>query len=120
MRAEPPFSHSTFLQGTFPFVGRGLEQPFLLSDDLRYEVPAEKHAQMLYFRGGNSSDDLIYVVLMQNERPKRYFPIGAKGASHVTLAIAADIESGERCEVFVAAPKGTSGWIVVDVGFVEF
>lgn len=119
MHAEAPFLQYKFLQGAFPFTGRGLQQPFRLADDLRYEVPGDKRAQMLYFRGGNSSENLIYVVLMQSGRPKRYFPVGACADTHVTLAITEDIEPGERCEVFLAAPEQSSGWVVIDIGFME-
>jgi len=120
MHAEPSLPQSKFLQGAFPFTGQGLEQPFQVADSLRYQVPRDKRAQMLYFRGGNSSDALIYVVLMQNDRPKRYFPIGAGADTHVTMAITEDIEPSARCEVFLAAPERTSGWLVVDIGFMEF
>jgi assimilatory nitrate reductase catalytic subunit len=119
MHAETSFPQSRFLQGVFAFAGRGLQEPFRLADGLRYEIPSDKRAQMLYFRGGNSADALIYVVLMQNDRPKRYFPIGARVDTHVTLAITEDIGPGERCEVFMSAPEGVSGWIVIDVGFIE-
>jgi assimilatory nitrate reductase catalytic subunit len=120
MHAEAPFAQSRFIQGAFPFAGRGLHQPFQLADDLHYQIPRDKRAQMLYFRGGNSSEALIYAVLMQNSRPKRYFPIGARADTHVTLAITEDIEPGARCEVFLAAPERVSGWIVIDIGFMEF
>jgi assimilatory nitrate reductase catalytic subunit len=120
MHAETPFPQSRFLQGVFAFSGQGLQEPFLLADGLQYEIPTDRRAQMLYFRGGNSSEALIYVVLMQNDRPKRYFPIGARADTHVTLAITEDIAPGERCEVFVAAPERISGWIVIDIGFMEF
>ena len=120
MHTEAPFPQSRFLQGAFPFGGRGLQQPFQLGDGLRYRVPSDRRAQMLYFRGGNSSEELIYVVLMQDDRPKRYFPIGARADTHVTMAITEDIEPDSRCEVFLAAPERTAGWIVIDIGFMEF
>lgn len=120
MQAEAQFLQAKFLQGVFPFKGRGLDQPFRLTDDLFYEVPLEKRAQLLYFRAGNSTDAMIYVVLMQNDRPKRYFPIGARADSHVTLAITEDIEPGNRFDVFMAAPELLSGWIVIDIGLMEF
>ena len=120
MHADTQVLQSRFLQGVFEFEGRGLNEPFRLSDELHYEVPQDKRAQMLYFRAGNSSDALIYVALMQNENRKRYFSIGARADTHVTLAITEDFEPGESCELFVAAPEGVSGWIVLDVGFMEF
>lgn len=120
MEAEAQFLQAKFIQGVYPFEGRGLERPFRLSEALVYEVPLDKHAQLLYFRAGNSADEMIYMVLMQNDRPKRYFPIGAKADSHVTLAITEDIEPGSRCEVLMAAPKQLCGWIVIDIGLMEF
>lgn len=120
MHADNQVLQSRFLQGVFEFEGRGLQQPFRLSDELRYQVPQGKQAQMIHFRAGNSSDALIYVALMQNDSPKRYFCVGARADTHVALAIAEDFEAGESCELFVAAPEKVSGWIVLDVGFMEF
>jgi len=120
MQAEAQFLQAKFLQGVYPFEGRGLDRPFRLTDALFYEVPLDKRAQLLYFRAGNSTDAMIYVMLMQNDRPKRYFPIGARADSHVTLAITEDIEPGNRFEVFMAAPELLSGWIVIDIGLMEF
>jgi assimilatory nitrate reductase catalytic subunit len=120
MEAEAQFLQAKFLQGVYSFEGRGLEWPFQLTDELFYEVPLDKHAQLLYFRAGNSTDEMIYVMLMQNGRPKRYFPIGARADSHVTLAITEDIEPGSRFEVFIAAPRECAGWIVIDIGLMEF
>jgi hypothetical protein len=120
MEAEAQFLQARFLQGVYPFEGRGLERPLRLTDELFYEVPLDKHAQLLYFRAGNSTDEMIYVMLMQNGRPKRYFPIGARADSHVTLAITEDVDPGSRFEVLVAAPQACSGWIVIDIGLMEF
>ena len=41
--------------------------------------PTGVSAQALYFRGGNSTDELVTVVLMRDGEPMRYFPIGAQG-----------------------------------------
>lgn len=120
MEAEAQFLQAKFLQGSYPFKGCGLDQPVRLSESLGYEVPLDKRAQLLYFRAGNSTDALIYVVLMQNDNPKRYFPIGAKADSHVTLAITEDIEPGNRFDVFIGAPEYLSGWLILDIGLMEF
>ena len=120
MHAEAQAMQSRFLQGVFEFAGQGLQRPFRLSEKLRYKVPADKRAQMLYFRAGNSSDALIYFVLMQNDEPKRYFSIGARSDTHVTLAITEDFEAGESCELQLAAPENVSGCVVLDAGFMEF
>ena len=120
MEAEAQYLQAKFLQGVYPFEGRGMKRPFQLTTELSYQVPLDKHAQLLYFRAGNSTDEMIYVVLMQNDLPKRYFPIGAKADSHVTLAITEDIEPGNRFEVLVAAPEQCFGWVVIDIGLIEF
>jgi assimilatory nitrate reductase catalytic subunit len=75
--------------------------------------------QALYFRGGNSSSELITVVLMRNGVPMRYFPIGAKSDVHVPLRVVEDIDGGSVVELYLAAPDGVGGSVVVDLGMVE-
>jgi assimilatory nitrate reductase catalytic subunit len=104
----------------YHYKGNGLEKPFLLDDELVYEVPAGAEAQLVYFRGGNSSDELVCAVLMRDGAPMRYFPIGARGGTHVPLRVVEDLLSGTRLEVHLAAPDGSTGVVVVDVGMVEF
>jgi hypothetical protein len=67
-----------FLQGVYKFQGRGLDVPEPLPSPVSYKVPFDKRSQLVYFRAGNSSGELIYVVLMRDGKPMRYFPIGAK------------------------------------------
>ena len=110
---------SRFLQGVFPFVGRGISELGLLNDALRYQVPTGKSAEVLYFRAGNVSEDLIYLVLSANDTPIRYFPVGPKADVHVPLAITESHAEGTRLEVGFAAPRGLSGTVVIDVGIVE-
>jgi hypothetical protein len=76
-----------FLQGAFTFDGKGYDSPLLLDSSLRYVVPAGAVTQPVYFRGGNSTEDLIIVVVMRDGAPMRYFPIGAKDAVHVPLRV---------------------------------
>lgn len=113
-------SSPRFLQGVYHYEGNGLEKPFLLDDELVYEVPAGSAAQFVYFRGGNSSDELVCVELMRDGKPMRYFPIGARADTHVPLRVVEDLLSGTRLEVYLAAPEGSTGIVVVDVGMVEF
>jgi hypothetical protein len=108
-----------FLQGVFDFEGRGLDKPFLLDPSLTYTVPPGAAAQPVYFRGGNSSPELVYVTLVRNTKPMRYFPIAAKGATHVSLRVVEDLLSDTVLEVFAAAPAGLLGSLVIDVGLVE-
>jgi len=109
-----------FLQGVFALDGLGLDAARLLDPSLTYTVPAGASTQLVYFRGGNSSDELICVTLVRDGVPMRYFPIPARGATHVSLRVVEDLLSDSVVEVFAAAPKGTSAWVVVDVGLVEF
>ena len=59
------------------------------------------------------------MILMRDVRPMRHFPLGARGDCHITLAIVEDLPPGTRLEVHVAAPEGTAGTVVLDVGLVE-
>jgi hypothetical protein len=108
-----------FLQGVFPYEGQGLDAPFLLDPSLAYAVPPGASTQPVYFRGGNSAEDMIYLILMRNGAPMRYFPIATKGSTHVSLRVVEDLLSDTVLEVFLGAPKGLSGTVVVDVGLVE-
>ena len=48
-----------FLQGAFDFDGSGYDKPAPLDGSLCYTVPAGATTQPVYFRGGNSSDQMI-------------------------------------------------------------
>jgi hypothetical protein len=62
---------------------------------------------------------MISVVLFRDGKPMRYFPIAAKGATHVALRVVEDLLADSVLELFVAAPGGCSGTVVVDLGLVE-
>lgn len=108
-----------FLQGAFGFDGKGYDAPILLDASLRYVVPAGSVTQPVYFRGGNSTDEMVTVVVMRDGAPLRYFPIGAKDAVHVPLRVVEDLLADTVLEVFIAAPDGLSGTVIVDIGLVE-
>jgi assimilatory nitrate reductase catalytic subunit len=108
-----------FLQGVYPFEGKGIESPYLLDPSLSYQVPPGFITQPVYFRGGNTAAELIYLVLIRDGKPMRYFPIGAKADVHVPLRVVEDLDSGTVLELHVAAPDGVSGAVVIDVGLVE-
>ncbi|HLK58564.1 MAG TPA: hypothetical protein VKU00_18485 [Chthonomonadaceae bacterium] len=108
------------LQGVFPFLGDGLMNPRLLSPELVYTVPEDARATLIYFRGGNASDQLIYLSVVGNGQARRYFPIGPQGDSHVALAITEDIPGGTRLEIHLAAGAGVLGTAILDVGFLEW
>lgn len=113
------YSRPQLLQGTFSFRGKGLDHPFLLAPELSWTVPPGRRAQFIYFRGGNSTAELICLTLMRNGEPMRLFPVGAKCGIHVPLAVIEDILPGSIVEVYLAAPEGLTGQVVVDVGLLE-
>jgi hypothetical protein len=108
-----------FLQGVYHFEGKGIEVLFPLDPPLSYTVPPGVITQLVYFRGGNTTAELIYVVLVRDEKPMRYFPIGAKSSVHVPLRVVEDLDGGTVLELHLAAPEGVVGELVVDVGLVE-
>lgn len=112
-------SNPQFLQGAFEFEGSGYEKPTLLDDALRYVVPAGSVTQPVYFRGGNSTKQMVTVVLFRDGKPMRYFPIAAKGATHVSLRVVEDLLADTVLELFIAAPDGARGTVIVDLGLVE-
>jgi hypothetical protein len=108
-----------FIQGVFAFEGRGLDRPEPLRPAATYKVPRDKRAQPIYLRAGNSSAEMVYLVLRQNERPLRLFPIAAKGATHVPLAIVEDIPPEAHVDVLLGAPEGCAGSLLLDLGLME-
>ncbi len=108
-----------FLQGVYPVTGEGLDKPGPVDPALRYTVPGGSSAQALYFRGGNSTGELAYVLLLRDGEPMRWFPIGAKSDTHVPLRVVEDLPGGTVVELQAAAPIGVAGELVVDLGLVE-
>ena len=62
---------------------------------------------------------MISVVLMRDGKPMRYFPMGAKAATHVQLALVEDLEPETKLDLMILAPEGLSGTVIVDLGLVE-
>ncbi|WP_346623417.1 molybdopterin oxidoreductase family protein [Blastococcus montanus] len=118
-RSTPVKSTPRFLQGVFPITGEGLSKPGPVDPALRWTVPPGRTAQALYFRGGNSTGELVYVLLVRDGEPVRWFPIGAKADTHVPLRVVEDLLGGSVVELHAAAPEGVTGEIVVDLGLVE-
>jgi assimilatory nitrate reductase catalytic subunit len=108
-----------FLQTIATFDGRGLDDYFPLDPPLSYTVPDDAQAQCVYFRGGNSSDELVCVVLLRDGQPMRLFPLGARQAIHFPLRVTEDLLSETRLDVHISAPKGVSGTVVIDLGLLE-
>ncbi|MGJ0121207.1 molybdopterin oxidoreductase [Williamsia sp. MIQD14] len=109
-----------FLQGVFGFVGAGLAAPAPLDPSLTFTVPPGMTAQPLYFRGGNSSDELVYVTLTRDGTSMRVFPMGARASVNVPLRVVEDVDPDSVLALTFAAPEGCSGSIVVDFGWVVF
>jgi hypothetical protein len=108
-----------FRQGVFPYEGKGLDRRAPIDPGLSYVVPAGMTAQAVYFRGGNAAAELITVVLMRDGSPMRWFPIGAKGDVHVPLRVVEDLVAGTTVDLWLAAPAGVAGTVIVDLGLVE-
>jgi len=108
-----------FIQGVYSFRGAGLERAVPLQPAATHKVPFDKRAQLVYLRAGNSSAELIYLALKQSGRVIRLFPVAAKGAVHVPLAIVEDIDPEAELELCIGAAEGSSGSLVLDLGLVE-
>jgi hypothetical protein len=108
-----------FIQGVFAFRGSGLAQSVPLRPAATYKVPFDKRAQLVYLRAGNSTAEMIYVCLLRDRQPFRFFPIAAKGAIHVPLAIVEDIHPESDIELGVGAPEGVEGLVLIDLGLLE-
>jgi hypothetical protein len=108
-----------FLNGVFSFSGAGLDKSSLLDPSLVYTVSSSHRAQLVYLRAGNSSSELICLTLMRDGKVMRLFPIGAKAGEHVPLAVVEDLEPETKLEVFVSAPEGVSGHVVLDIAVLE-
>jgi len=111
--------NTKFIQGAFPFEGDGFDTPRPLGIRALYQVPPDKRAQLIYMRAGNPTSELVALLLTRNSRPMRYFPVGAKATSHVSLAVVEDIFPESNIEIFIIAPAGHAGMVIVDFGFVE-
>jgi hypothetical protein len=108
-----------FIQGVFAFRGRGLAEPVPLEPGVTYKVPFDKRAQPIYLRAGNSTPEMVYLALLKGKKPFRFFPIGAKDAIHVQLAIVEDLDPESELELRVGAPQGLEGSVLVDLGLLE-
>jgi len=108
-----------FIQGLYEYKGKGLGCPASFDPPVSYKVPSDVRAQTIYFRAGNPAPELIFLVLMRNGAPMRYFPVGAKAGVHVPLAVVEDLAPESRIEVMIAAPEGQASAVVLDVGFME-
>jgi len=111
-------SRPRFLQGVHGYEGQGLDIPVKV-DALDYVVPRGTEGQLVYFRGGNSGDELVCAVILRDGEPMRYFPMGARASTHVALRVVEDLLADTRVEIAVAAPAGAVGHVIIDLGLVE-
>lgn len=118
MRGSVMEARPRFLQGTINFVGKGLKVAVPLPE-LSYTVPMRHSAQVVYFRAGNSSDDLVNLTLLRDGRTMRLFPLGMKSAMHFPLAIQEKLPPATRLELTLCAAEGVSGSLFVDLGLME-
>jgi hypothetical protein len=107
------------MSGVFAFQGTGYDKPGLLDSSLIYTVPADKRAQLIYLRAGNSSQELAFVSIMQGGKAMRTFPVGARAAMHVPLAVVEDLEPDTVIQVFYGAPEDVRGTFILDIGLIE-
>ena len=124
-RACPPWSDPDveptprFVQAIRAFSGAGLDdyQPF--DPPLTYTVPDGASAQCVYLRAGNSSDELVCVVLTRDGVPMRLFPLGARSSVHIPLRITEELMTESVLELHASAPRGIHGTLVIDLGILE-
>ncbi|MGD9784732.1 MAG: molybdopterin oxidoreductase [Hyphomicrobiaceae bacterium] len=107
-----------FMQGTFNFKGIGIDNPIPIQS-LRYEVPAQSRSKVVYFRAGNSSDDVVNLTLLRDGSTMRLFPLGMKSSMHFPLAIQELLPPATKLDVVLGAPEGLTGSIFVDIGLIE-
>lgn len=107
-----------FLQGVFNFKGEGLEKPISLRG-MTYSVPEHAQAQLVYFRAGNSADDLINLTLLRDGETMRLFPLGMKSSLHFPLAIQEILPANTNMELTLTASAGLTGSLFIDLGFME-
>jgi assimilatory nitrate reductase catalytic subunit len=107
------------IQGPFSFEGKGTLYPVPLEPSALYAVPSGKRARLIYFCGGNATDQLVTITVTRDGAPIRFFPLGAKTSADVPLAVQEDAFSESQFELLATAPDGLVGVVVLDLGIVE-
>jgi hypothetical protein len=108
-----------FLQGIYRFEGCGLENPGRFEPPITYRVPLDRRAQLIYGRVGNPNPALIYLLLTCDQKPMRYFPVGAQAGMNIQLFVIEDILPESEIEILIGAPAGLKGMAMVDFGLME-
>jgi hypothetical protein len=113
------YTKPKFIQGIFSFEGSGLDTPSKLGPTATYKVPADKRAQIVYLRAGNSADALICIALKRDDQLTRYFPVGARQSIHIPMVVTEDVFPESKIELLISAPKGIAGTVIIDLGLIE-
>ena len=108
-----------FMQGIYEFEGRGLKNPVRLDPHISYTVPSYRRAQFIYGRIGNPNSEMLYLVLLRDQNPMRYFPCAAQGAISIPLNVIEDILPDSRLEIRIGALEGLKSMVLVDFALME-
>ena len=102
------------LQGTFDFEATGIRSAVLLSEKLRYVVPAGHVAGLRFFRAGVSCGKMVCLSTVVNGLTHRLIPIAPNSSSHISFAIVEPLPAGSEIEIHIASDE--PGLAIVDVG----
>jgi hypothetical protein len=89
-----------------PRLRAGPHAPSLVDASLRYTVPAGASTQSVYLRGGNSSKEMVYVVLVRDGAPMRYLPLAVNGSTHASLRVVEDLQRTRFSRSSWSPPRG--------------
>ena len=103
------------LQTITDIVGEGIDSPQDLN--LTYSVSQGCTAGVQYVRAGNTTEGMINVTVLKDNKAMRYVPVAAGGTIHVPLAIVDELQPGTEISI-VAAANG-SGKLILDIGILE-
>ena len=118
---KPVLEKPTFMQGLFSFRGRGLDNPMPFRAARLTTVPFDKRAQTIYFRAGNASAEMIYLVLTRRRQAHALLPGGRK-ERHPCAAGGGRRPSArkQQWKLLVARSRGRlNRSVLLDIGFME-
>ncbi len=90
-----------------------------LDAELTYMVPDGVVAQAVYFRGGNTTDELIMRRADPGRRADALLPDRRQERLHVPLRVVEDLDGRHRRRAAARRAGGVTGTVVVDLGLVE-
>ena len=106
---------TVLLQTITDIEGEGIDSPQDLN--LTYTVAQGCTAGVQYVRAGNTTEGMINITLLADDKVMRYVPVAAGGAIHVPLSIVDELQPGT--EISIAAAAEASGKLILDVGILE-